>query len=167
MGNGEICEMKTCKLAFTSLIVSILLTCNGACVTRALSLNPFRNTMPVELVDCYDSWLCTFNIKGNDSILGRNVLVEILGYNAPSVELGCYQGSYRAKKARSFLILTLRDGTNIELINPQKRGSNTTISAHVTVDGVDLGSLLITEDVAAPENMEIDWCEGPPKEFEI
>jgi len=65
----------------------------------------------------------------------------------------------RAKKAKQFTVQALRDAKVIKL-NDMERGKYFRILAVITVDGQNLGMLLIKNNLAVEYDggIKVDWC---------
>jgi len=116
---------------------------------------------------CWEPYMCTFDVMGTDSILGKNVDVAIMGYNSPSWKnAACDDEEWLGQKAANYLVDLMNNSYILFLVKPLKLERDSLIYSHLFVDGKDVAYLMIEEGYAVPYNEEVDWCEKATERLE-
>ena len=115
----------------------------------------------VTYVDNYDGDTITVDIPNVHPFFGHNAHVRVYGVDTPEMTSTERCGKTAALKARNRVRELLTKAKRIDLtkLATEKYGR---ILAVVTADGVDIGSLLLSEKLAyeyhGDTKKKIDWC---------
>ena len=92
-------------------------------------------------------------------LIGKHISVRVNGIDTPELRGKCEREKDLAVKAKERVDVLLRTADTIVLEN-LSRGSFFRIVADVIIDGVDLGALILNEDLATPyrPGSESPWC---------
>jgi hypothetical protein len=131
--------------------------------TRPFVLGKVMSITPVE---CTQAWSCVFNVTGEESVLGRSVLVHIRGIRAPAWGSNCPEESELGERATTFMFELLATADNVTLVRPYKIEGNPAIVGMILVDGVDVVTKMINLGAAIAPGVRVNWCK-PPKKYEV
>jgi len=92
-------------------------------------------------------------------LIGKDISVRVNGIDTPELRGKCEREKDLAVKAKERVDALLKTADTIVLEN-LSRGSFFRIVADVIIDGVDLGELILNEDLATPyrPDSESSWC---------
>ena len=92
-------------------------------------------------------------------LIGKHISVRVNGIDTPELRGKCEREKDLAVKAKERVDALLKTADTIVLEN-LSRGSFFRIVADVIIDGVDLGELILNEDLATPyrPDSESSWC---------
>ena len=99
------------------------------------------------VVSVYDADTFRVDIDDWPAVIGKNMSIRVLGVDAPEIRGKCAGEKERAIVARDFVRGLLAGADHIQLHN-LKRGKYFRLLARVSVDGQDLGELLISQGYA-------------------
>jgi hypothetical protein len=120
---------------------------------------PPVDSFAVTLVSCYEANICLMNIVGDASLLGQQVGVRIVGYQAPRQNgYYCLREKMRALKATMYLEEILKNGDVLVLREAKKPTGSAFLTATLLVDGVNVASTLVGLRVVAPAGVRVNWC---------
>jgi hypothetical protein len=122
--------------------------------------------LTLEPLECTQPWECAFNVTGVENVLGRSIMVHILGYNAPEWGAICTAESNSGEKATQYLWELLDGAKNVTLLRPYKVEGNPALKGRILIDGVDIARRMIDLGAAYPWAVRVDWCK-PPREIEV
>jgi hypothetical protein len=107
-----------------------------------------------------------FNVTGEESVLGRSVLVHIRGIRAPAWGSACPEESELGEKSTTFMFELLATADNVTLVRPYKIEGNPAIVGMILVDGVDVVTKMINLGAAIAPGVRVNWCK-PPRKYEV
>ena len=113
----------------------------------------------VEWLSCYDGDTCKFNIPGLPPIFGERINVRVAGIDTPEIRGKCESEKAKAKEARDAARAPLKNAKHISLQHVE-RGKFFRIVASIIADGVSLGDVLITCELARSYDggKREGWC---------
>ena len=142
------------RLLLISTILSVSL------YAESLSNKNYGSVVVSEVTSIYDGDTFRANIKAYPELIGYRMGVRINGIDTPEMRGKCLKEKRLAQKAKQFSVEKLRGAKKIELRN-MKRGKYFRIVADVYVDGKNLGSMLIDQELAVVYDgghKAKDWC---------
>jgi endonuclease YncB( thermonuclease family) len=115
----------------------------------------------VEYVDNYDGDTVTFNIPDLHPFFAYHIAIRIRGVDTPELRSKNPCEKRLAKRAKLFVSRQLEQAYDIEL-RAIERGKYFRVVADIYADGINLGELLVEEQLAIPydggSKKEVDWC---------
>lgn len=127
---------------------------------ESLSSKNYGSVVVSEVTSIYDGDTFRANIKAYPELLGYRIGVRVNGIDTPEMRGKCQKEKNLAQTAKQFSVEKLRGAQKIELRN-MKRGKYFRIVADVYVDGKNLGSMLIDQELAVTYDggrKAKDWC---------
>ncbi|PTQ86849.1 thermonuclease family protein [Nitrosomonas ureae] len=149
--------MKLEKLAISLLILTVFVGCDHPAYAG-------ETIKPGSIIKVYDGDTFTINIDGDcPNILCSKIPVRINGIDAPELRGKCAQEKSGAMDSRAYLAHLLLNAKDVELRNV-RRDKYFRINAAVFVDGVDVGSAMISKGLARPYSggKRNGWCGANP-----
>ncbi|MCL1039469.1 thermonuclease family protein [Shewanella submarina] len=112
-----------------------------------------------QVVSIYDGDSITVNVDEWPPFLGEKITVRVKGIDTPELRGKCDMEIQQARMAKQFTVSKVRNA-NIITLSGIERGKYFRVIADVSLDGVDLGDLLLNAGLAIPYNGEKkpDWC---------
>ncbi len=101
-----------------------------------------NNVVITDVTSIYDADTFRVDISEWPDIVGKRILVRILGVDAPEIRGKCEHEKIKARQAKQFTVEKLRNANTIELRNV-KRGKYFRLLADVYIDSINLADLLI------------------------
>ena len=144
-------------------LVSLFLISTALTVSlyaESLSSKNYGSVVVSEVTSIYDGDTFRANIKEYPELIGYRMGIRINGIDTPEMRGKCQKEKQLAQKAKQFSVSKLRGAQKIELRN-MKRGKYFRIVADVYIDGKDLGSMLIDQELAVVYDgghKGKDWC---------
>jgi endonuclease YncB( thermonuclease family) len=115
----------------------------------------------IKYVKNYDGDTVTVNIANVPRILGEGISIRIRGIDTPEIKGKTDCEKSLAKSAQLFVAHSLKDSTQIDLVNTS-RDKYFRILSNITYDTKDLSLALIANHLAVPYDggtkENIDWC---------
>jgi len=148
------------KKKFTSLFSLIFLV--SFYTTTVNAKQKFGDYEGAIYVRNYDGDTITFNLPNLHPIIGEKINIRVIGIDTPEIRGKCENEKYNAQQAQKMVADILKDTEEITLKN-MERGKYFRIAADVSVDGEDLGKLLVEAGVAVRYGggkKNYNWCEG-------
>lgn len=127
---------------------------------EALKDMRFGNVIVDTVTSIYDGDTFRVNIEGWPQVVGLKMPIRVAGIDTPELRGKCPKEKVLAKQAKQITVDYLNNAEVIELQNI-KRGKYFRLVATVMVDGVNLGDVLIEEDLAVVydgKKKTKDWC---------
>lgn len=153
-----------------ALVISLALWFVAKNVDTTVEVNEptfiIGNVMTIEPIECRQAWLCVFNVTGEESILGRSVLVNIEGIRAATWGAVCNTEDHLGERATSFMWELLATADNVTLVRPYKVEGNPVIHGTILVDGVSIVRKMIDLGASLAPGERVNWCK-PPKKIEV
>lgn len=113
-----------------------------------------------EVTSIYDGDTFRATIKHWPEIIGKRIGIRVNRIDTPEMRGKCQKEKELARQAKQFAVTQLRAGKKITL-NHIKRGKYFRIVADVSIDGKDLGTMLINNNLAIKYDggkKAHDWC---------
>jgi len=155
--------------ALSALAVAVMLyaATRPPALTPDVLVLPDKEMIAVTGALCGQPYECTFDVVGTSSVLGENIDVMILGYDAPRWEgAACDDEEWFGGQATNYLVELMNSSYVLLLIRPLKMGRDPTIYSRLYIDGMDVKYLMIEAGYAVPFGEEVDWCEKATKRLE-
>ncbi len=115
----------------------------------------------VKYIDNFDGDSITFDIPDTPAIIGKNMVIRLLGVDTPELKKSkCEQEKKAALLAKNRVHSLLKDAKVINL-HRTGRGKYFRILADIEFDGKDLATILLNEELAVPYSggtRDHDWC---------
>lgn len=111
------------------------------------------------LISIYDGDSFTVNVDEWPPILGQKITIRIKGVDTPELRGKCKKEVEMARLAKQFTVSKLRESKTIRLTGIE-RDKYFRILADVSLDGIDLGRLLLEAKLAVPYTgaKKLEWC---------
>lgn len=126
-----------------------------------LDVQNYGNINISSISSIYDGDTFRVNIDSFPGIIGERIPIRINGIDTPEMKGNCRKEIELAREAKKFTVNFLRSAKIIELRNI-KRDKYFRIDADVYGDGINLGELLIKNNLAISyfgEKKTKNWCE--------
>jgi endonuclease YncB( thermonuclease family) len=155
--------------ALSALVIAVVVytATRPPALTPDVLVLPDNEMIAVTGALCGQPYECTFDVVGTSSVLGENIDVVILGYDAPRWEgAACEDEEWFGGQATNYLVELMNSSYVLLLIRPLKLDRDSRIYSHLYIDGMDVMYLMIAAGYAAPYGEEVDWCEKATKRLE-
>jgi endonuclease YncB( thermonuclease family) len=138
----------------------------GFCFVALLSLSACSDSAyagsvikPDSVIKVHDGDTFNVNIAGCPDVLCKNMPVRISGIDAPEMRGKCPQEIAGAIAAKNYLAGQVMNAKDIALHDPT-RDKYFRLSAHVFVDGVNVGDEMIKQGLARTYSggQRVGWC---------
>ncbi len=118
----------------------------------------YGNVVVDEVVSIYDGDTFRVTIRNWPAVIGERIAVRVYGIDTPELRDKDPQVKEKARKAKQFVVDSLRNARRVELRN-LRRDKYFRLLAEVYVDGHSLGAQLVKLGLARPYDggTKSDW----------